>query len=121
LLTSVAPLAAWNVMLPEFPVPGWVMFAVTPLGIALVDSVMLPVKLLRLRFIVTVCELPPGASATELGLTLLILMLMAELIVRAKAPDVPPPGVGLATVMEALPAVAMSLAGTRAVSCVLLA
>ena len=32
--------------------------------------------------------------------------------------EVPPPGVGFTTVMEAVPAVAMSAAGTVAVSCV---
>ena len=35
-------LAAFRLMLPEFPVPGWVKVAVTPLGRALVDSVTLP-------------------------------------------------------------------------------
>jgi hypothetical protein len=43
LLTRGALLAAWSVMMPEFPVPGWVMFALTPLGRVLVASVMLPV------------------------------------------------------------------------------
>jgi hypothetical protein len=42
-LTSVALLAALRLMLPEFPAPGWVRVAVTPLGSVLVDSVMLPV------------------------------------------------------------------------------
>ena len=44
--------------------------------------------------------------------------LPAALIVNVSAPDVPPPGVGLNTVTEAVPAVAMSLAGTAAVNCV---
>ena len=43
MLASVALLAAFRLMLPEFPVPGWVNVAVTPLGSALVDSVMLRV------------------------------------------------------------------------------
>jgi hypothetical protein len=43
LLTSVAVLAAFRLMLPEFPVRGWVKVAETPLGRALVDSVTLPV------------------------------------------------------------------------------
>jgi hypothetical protein len=46
--------------------------------------------------------------------------LAAALIVNVCAPDVPPPGVGLKTVTEAVPAVAMSLAGTAAVNCVAL-
>jgi hypothetical protein len=43
LLTSVALLAACRLMLPELPVPGCVMVAVTPLGKVLVASVTLPV------------------------------------------------------------------------------
>jgi hypothetical protein len=43
LLTRVALLLAVRLMLPEFPVPGWVIVAVTPLGRALVVSVTLPV------------------------------------------------------------------------------
>src|SRR5271163_2900430 len=39
-------------------------------------------------------------------------------MVKVTAPDVPPPGVGLKTVTEAVPAVAMSPAGTAAVNCV---
>ena len=42
-LTTVAVLEAFRLMLPEFPVPGWVMVAVTPLGKVLVASVTLPV------------------------------------------------------------------------------
>src|SRR5438034_791333 len=40
-------------------------------------------------------------------------------IVNVCAPEVPPPGVGLNTVTEAVPAVAMSAAVSCAVSCVL--
>jgi mRNA-degrading endonuclease toxin of MazEF toxin-antitoxin module len=43
------------------------------------------------------------------------------LMVKVRAFDVPPPGEGLTTVTEAVPAVAMSLAGTEAVNCVPLA
>ena len=43
LLTRVALLLAVRLMLPEFPVPGWVKVAVTPLGRLLVASVTLPV------------------------------------------------------------------------------
>ena len=43
LLTSGALLAATSEMLPEVPVPGWVIVAVTPLGKVLVESVTLPV------------------------------------------------------------------------------
>jgi hypothetical protein len=42
------------------------------------------------------------------------------LMVKVRALDVPPPGEGFSTVTEAVPAVAMSLAGTEAVTCVLL-
>lgn len=42
-VTTVALLVAWKLMLPEFPVPGCVKIAVTPLGRALVESVTLPV------------------------------------------------------------------------------
>ena len=42
----------------------------------------------------------------------------AALIVNVCALDVPPPGLGLATVMDAVPAVATRDAGTVAVSCV---
>jgi len=41
-------------------------------------------------------------------------------IVKVWAADVPPPGVGVETVTEAVPALLRSLAGTTAVSCVLL-
>jgi hypothetical protein len=40
------------------------------------------------------------------------------LMVKVKPPDVPPPGVGFTTVTVAVPAVAMSLAGTEAFNCV---
>ena len=45
---------------------------------------------------------------------------LALLIVNAFALEVPPPGAGLKTVTLALPALAMSPAGTDAVSCVAL-
>jgi hypothetical protein len=41
-------------------------------------------------------------------------------MVKVRAPDVPPPGEGFSAVTEAVPAVAMSLAGTGTLSCVLL-
>jgi hypothetical protein len=41
LLTSVALLAALRLMLPEFPVPGGVMVAITPLDRALVENLTL--------------------------------------------------------------------------------
>jgi hypothetical protein len=43
------------------------------------------------------------------------------LMVKVSAFDVPPPGEAFSTVTEAVPAVAMSAAGTVAVNCVLLA
>jgi hypothetical protein len=43
LVTTVAVLEGFKLMLPEFPVPGWMKVAVTPLGSVLVASVTLPV------------------------------------------------------------------------------
>jgi hypothetical protein len=43
LVTRVALLAACSAMLPELPVPGWVIVAVTPVGNVLVERVTLPV------------------------------------------------------------------------------
>ena len=43
LVTRVALLAACSAIIPELPVPGWVIVAVTPLGKVLVASVTLPV------------------------------------------------------------------------------
>lgn len=40
------------------------------------------------------------------------------MMANVSALDVPPPGAGLKTVTEAVPEVAMSLAGTAAVNCV---
>ena len=82
LLTREALLAAFRLMVPEFPVPGWVYVAVTPLGRLLVESVTLPVKLLRVRLTVRLA-LPPRASVTELELTLLIAM-VGVVTVRVK-------------------------------------
>ena len=70
-------------MLPEFPMPGWVKVAVTPLGRVLLERVTLPVKLERVRLTLTFCELPPQVSVTELGFTLLRAML-GGLTVRLK-------------------------------------
>ena len=75
LLTRAAVLAALRLMLPEFPMPGWVYVAVTPVGRPLVESVTLPVKLLRVRPTVRLCALPPRSSVTELEFTLLMAML----------------------------------------------
>jgi hypothetical protein len=43
LVTREALLAACRVIVPVFPVPGWVMFGVTPLGRVLVDRLTPPV------------------------------------------------------------------------------
>ena len=43
---------------------------------------------------------------------------LAALIVKVRALEVPPPGAGLNTVTEAVPAAAMSVAGMAAVTCV---
>jgi len=77
LLTKAAAMAALRLMLPEFPVPGWVYVAVTPVGRVL-ESVTLPVKLLRVRSMVRLCALPPRRSVTELEFTLLMAMLEGE-------------------------------------------
>ena len=71
LLTRGALPAAFRLMVPEFRVIGWVYVAVTPVGRPLVESVTLPLKLLRVRLTVRLALLP-RASVTELGLTLLI-------------------------------------------------
>ena len=44
--------------------------------------------------------------------------LLAAVMVKVNPPEVPPPGVGLKTVTVAVPAVAISVAGIAAVSCV---
>jgi hypothetical protein len=84
LLPTLALLAACNLMLPEFPEPGCVNVAVTPLSKVLVESVMPPVKLLRVRLTVRLCALPPRTSVIELGFTLLMAMLGVEVTVRLK-------------------------------------
>ena len=82
LLTREALLAAFRLMVPELPVPGWVYVAVTPLGRLLVESVTLPAKLLRARLTARLA-LPPRASVTELELTPLIAM-VGVVTVRVK-------------------------------------
>jgi len=59
-------------MLPEVPLPGWVVVAVTPLGRVLTESVTLPLKPVRVRVTVTPWAEPPRVSVIEVGLTLLI-------------------------------------------------
>jgi hypothetical protein len=106
LLTREALLAALRLMLPEFPVRGWVSVAVTPLGRPLVESVTLPVKLLRVRLTARLA-LPPRTSVNELGLTLLIAMVgVVTVRVKVAAPDETP--VPLAVmVIWVLPAIAV--------------
>ena len=58
--------------------------AVTPLGRVLVDSVMLPVKFVRVRVTEMLLALPPRVSVTDFGLTLLIAMLGTGFTVRLK-------------------------------------
>src|SRR5271156_3705051 len=55
----------------------------------------------------TVCE-PAGPASVK------------SETVKVTAPDVPPPGVGLNTVTDGVPPLAVSLAGTAAVNCVAL-
>ena len=58
-------------------------------------------------------------AAAELGARLVATgtgLLVAEVMEKVSAPDVPPPGVGLNTVTVALPAVAVSVAGMAACS-----
>ncbi len=71
----------------------------------------LATKLLPLT--VSVKAGPPAAA--EEGLRLLVVG-AGLLIVKVRAPEVPPPGAGLNTVTEAVPAVAMSAAVIAAVS-----
>ena len=105
LLTRVALLAAFRLMVPELPVPGWVYVAATPLGRPLVESATLPVKLLRVRLTVRLCALPPRTSVNELGLTLLIAM-VGVVTVRVKvavAEETPlPPAVMVICLLPAL-------------------
>jgi len=86
LLTSAVVADACNVIVPPLPVPGCVYPTVTPAGRLLAASVMLPVKLVRVRFNFTDCGLPPGTSVTAPGLTLLMAMLeeVAAFTVRLK-------------------------------------
>jgi hypothetical protein len=58
------------------------------------------------------------APPTNVHVGLRELMLGAALIVNVCAFDVPPPGAGLTTVIDAVPAVATREAGTVAVNCV---
>jgi hypothetical protein len=71
-------------MLPVFPVPGDVIVALTPLGRLLTERETLPVKLVRVRLTVTLCALPPRASVTELGFTLLMAITGAAFTVKVK-------------------------------------
>ena len=68
-------------------------------------------------FTVNVKAAPPAVA--ELGLKL-VMAGVGLLIVKVCALEVPPPGAGVTTVTEAVPAVAMSVAGMAAVSCVAL-
>jgi hypothetical protein len=66
-------------------------------------------------FTVKVKAAPPAVA--EVGL-MLVVVGAGLLIAKICALDVPPPGAGLTTVTEAVPAVAMSAAVMAAVSCV---
>ena len=71
-----------------------------------------------LPFTVSLNEAPPAVAL--LGLIEEIAGgLLALVMVKVRALDVPPPGAGLTTVMVAVPAEATSEAGTIAVNCVL--
>lgn len=61
---------------------------------------------------------PPAVAELGERVVMVGTGLVAGLMVKVRAPDVPPPGVGLKTVTLAVPAVAMSVAGMAAVSCV---
>jgi hypothetical protein len=65
--------------------------------------------------IVNVADWPAGIVCGPVGLDIL-----KSPMLNVSAFDVPPPGVGLNTVTEAVPEVAMLLAGTAAVNCVAL-
>jgi hypothetical protein len=68
-----------------------------------------------LPFTVKVNALPPAAA--EVGLRL-VATGTGLLIVNVRAPDMPPPGVGLNTVTDAVPTAAISAAKIDAVNCV---
>ena len=63
----------------------------------------------------------PAPAVLEEGLRLDTvgtgLIVIAGLIVKVRAVEVPPPGAGFNTITEAVPAAAISEAGMRAASC----
>jgi hypothetical protein len=60
-----------------------------------------------------------GASPKVwLGMLKLIVGVVASVIVKGSATEVPPPGPGFETVISAVPLAAIAEAGTEAVSCV---
>ncbi len=69
-------------------------------------------------FTVNVKAVPPAVADVGLMLVVAGTGLLAALIVKVWALEVPPPGAGVNTVTEAVPAAAMSAAVIAAVSCV---
>jgi hypothetical protein len=65
LLTGAAFAAALRLTEPEFPVPGSVTVGVTPAGSPLTFSVTLPVKLVRVTVMETLCDPPPAVTVTD--------------------------------------------------------
>ena len=69
-------------------------------------------------FTVSVKAEPPAVADVGLMLVVVGTGLLATLIVKVWALEVPPPGVGVNTVTVAVPAMAISVAVIAAVSCV---
>ena len=107
-LTTVALLEAFRLIVPEVPVPGWVIVAVTPVGRVLTASETPLVKPLRVRVTVTLWAEPPRASVIEVGLTLLIAILGVFTVrLKVEVTDVTP--LPLAVIVIVCPATRVAL------------
>ena len=71
------------------------------------------------KFVPVMVRVNPPLPATAVDGLIVVIVGDGFVMVKVAALDVPPPGVGLKTVTFAVPAVATSLAGMAAVSCVL--
>lgn len=105
-IVVLAP-ALTDVGLNVTPVP-----AGNPVAVKLIELIKVPTAAVA---IVNVADWPATIVCGPVGLDI-----VKSPIVNVSAVDAPPPGVGLNTVTAAEPEVAISLAGTAAVSCVAL-
>jgi hypothetical protein len=71
---------------------------------------------LALKFVPFTVKVKPGSPAILLSGSMLVIVGTGLLMVNVAVPEVPPPVPGLKTVTSAVPAVAISPAGTAAVS-----